>query len=699
MAGSIADDNIEMIADPPVRGYTKKRIISDSDDEIQEISDPSVENPKKKQKTLALVNAPGQSTCSGRSHQTQAIETARKKSQNNNKLKERLGQAVSLGSQPTLDGHLVKIPPKIPFSPERLSGALVKLISACDLPFSLVEKLEFVDIIHVLKSDIRDVDIPGRKAMVSAVMKEFELEKRLLKDRLKAMPSDVSLTIDAWSSDTMDSYLGITGHYVNKAWELEDDIIGFKELSGSHSGNNLAEYVVECLIELGIEKKLGWITTDNATNNDTMVKHIEELLFKKGIEWDSSTRHIQCMPHIYNLGVIDVLKSLTTHQPFRDAIEATETTLTPEQLADLVVALRGFMSLPNTKKPFERFKGTLELLLNVVTRWSSTYFMLHCACKLRKALDAIVQHWDYSEVLSKFKVSEAGWKRIELILNILEKAHIGQQMLSGDRYPTLYKAIPALEHLQAEWETLQDKYEEDHPVKVVLQAGLDKLGIYYLKMESTDAYAIVMILTPYVKMLYLEEWWTERAPLKPTKTLSDQVHDAFLERFETTYMKSIEALQLTNVKQSAIWGKSSTRPLKLKNEAERYLGEDVTLHPENGGPDILAYWKSVQHVYPQLSRMAMDYLTIQGSAMPVERVWSAASDTDTKKCNRLSSEHLAALQFLKNVYRKHRVRQMTAEEKREFCEERLRQIDIVDGQDDTVGTANPKFIDIVLEFD
>ncbi|KIJ35998.1 hypothetical protein M422DRAFT_261763 [Sphaerobolus stellatus SS14] len=181
--------------------------------------------------------------------------------------------------------------------------------------------------------------------------------------------------------------------------------------------------------------------------------------------------------------------------------------------------------------------------------------MLHCAYKLRKALDAIVQHWDYSEALSKFKVSEAGWKQIELILSIFEKTHIGQQMLSGDCYPTLYKAIPTLEHLQAECDTLQDKYEEDYLVKAVLQTRSDKLGIYYLNMESMYAYAIAMSM--YLLMLYLEEWWTEPAPLKPTKTLSNQAHDAFLERFETTYMKSIEVPQLTNLEQSAIWGKIS----------------------------------------------------------------------------------------------------------------------------------------------
>ncbi|KIJ47620.1 hypothetical protein M422DRAFT_28726, partial [Sphaerobolus stellatus SS14] len=139
-------------------------------------------------------------------------------------------------------------------------------------------------------------------------------------------------------------------------------------------------------------------------------------------------------------------------------------------------------------------------------------------------------------------------------------------------------------------------------------------------MESTDAYAIAMILTPYVKMLYLEEWWNDTAPLDPTKTLADQARESFLKRFETSYSRRIEVPQPTNIKQSAIWGKIHTHPMQIQSEALRYLSEDATLHPENGGPDVLEYWKSVQHVYPQLSKMPMDYLAIQGSATPVERV-------------------------------------------------------------------------------
>ncbi|KIJ38582.1 hypothetical protein M422DRAFT_102566, partial [Sphaerobolus stellatus SS14] len=57
--------------------------------------------------------------------------------------------------------------------------------------------------------------------------------------------------------------------------------------------------------------------------------------------------------------------------------------------------------------------------------------------------------------------------------------------------------------------------------------------------------------------------------------------------------------------------------------------------------------------------MAMDYLVIQGSATPVEHVWSSAADTNSKKRNRLTPDHLVALQHLKAVYRHQRSHKMS----------------------------------------
>jgi hypothetical protein len=127
-----------------------------------------------------------------------------------------------------------------------------------------------------------------------------------------------------------------------------------------------------------------------------------------------------------------------------------------------------------------------------------------------QALNAICSHSDYEEALSKFKITPAGWTRIQMILEILsvcillfglkitslshlpQKAHTGQQLLSAASYPTLYNAIPALEYLQTEWEKLQKNYAAEADVWDVLQAGLDKLAIYYHKMEASGAYGNAM---------------------------------------------------------------------------------------------------------------------------------------------------------------------------------------------------------------
>ena len=55
--------------------------------------------------------------------------------------------------------------------------------------------------------------------------------------------------------------------------------------------------------------------------------------------------------------------------------------------------------------------------------------------------------------------------------------------------------------------------------------------------------------------------------------------------------------------------------------------------------------------YPTLSRMARDYLAIQGSAVPSERAFSSGGLTTTACRNRHSDEIFEALQILKSGYR------------------------------------------------
>lgn len=53
--------------------------------------------------------------------------------------------------------------------------------------------------------------------------------------------------------------------------------------------------------------------------------------------------------------------------------------------------------------------------------------------------------------------------------------------------------------------------------------------------------------------------------------------------------------------------------------------------------------------------MAMDYLPVQASAVPCERIFSSSAETDTKRRNRISPPLMEALQMLKFHLKKERL--------------------------------------------
>jgi hypothetical protein len=92
------------------------------------------------------------------------------------------------------------------------------------------------------------------------------------------------------------------------------------------------------------------------------------------------------------------------------------------------------------------------------------------------------------------------------------------------------------------------------------------------------------------------------------------------------------------------------------------------------GSDPLKFWEVCSHcplqptkrmlirhsqmkrkTFPTIFRIAMDYLPIQASAVPCERIFSSSAETDTKKRNRISPTLMEALQMLKFHLKKDRL--------------------------------------------
>lgn len=75
----------------------------------------------------------------------------------------------------------------------------------------------------------------------------------------KLAPGKVSITADGWSADTTKmSFLGMTAHFIevkDGTWKLRAEVIGFKAISGAHTGENLGRYAVGLLDRVGIMSK------------------------------------------------------------------------------------------------------------------------------------------------------------------------------------------------------------------------------------------------------------------------------------------------------------------------------------------------------------------------------------------------------------------------------------------------------------
>jgi hypothetical protein len=73
----------------------------------------------------------------------------------------------------------------------------------------------------------------------------------------------------------------------------------------------------------------------------------------------------------------------------------------------------------------------------------------------------------------------------------------------------------------------------------------------------------------------------------------------------------------------------------------------------NGGQtqDILLWWKVNSKKYPNLSRMARDYLAIPGTSASSERLFSSGKLMITDTRSRLSASTIQACQCLKSWYK------------------------------------------------
>jgi hypothetical protein len=150
----------------------------------------------------------------------------------------------------------------------------------------------------------------SRTTIKNDCIKVFKTEKDKIRKIFKGVDR-ISLTSDCWTSIQTIGYMCLTAHYIDSDWKLQKCIIDFNEFAPPHSGEGIADGILEILVKWSIQGKIGAITLDNASNNDRVASLLKSDLQERGkLHFEGIFFHVRCCAHILNLVVQDSLSKI-----------------------------------------------------------------------------------------------------------------------------------------------------------------------------------------------------------------------------------------------------------------------------------------------------------------------------------------------------------------------------------------------------
>lgn len=127
----------------------------------------------------------------------------------------------------------------------------------------------------------------------------------------------LSISLDCWTSPFRQAFMAIMGY---SDWQCREVLLGFDPLSGKHSGVNLGAVVPEILQRYDVQDRILASTTDNASNNSTLVSDLDESIQSLSSDSDTTVIPVLCMSHVIQLSLKQQLCQMKAN-PANEAIE------------------------------------------------------------------------------------------------------------------------------------------------------------------------------------------------------------------------------------------------------------------------------------------------------------------------------------------------------------------------------------------
>ncbi|OJT12090.1 hypothetical protein TRAPUB_11363 [Trametes pubescens] len=302
----------------------------------------------------------------------------------------------------------------------------------------------------------------------------------------------------------------------------------YKGGNTSYTGFNLAKAFINVLKEFGVEENLEKIlrvTADNASNNNTIIEHMSEMLtaFQGQFAWT------RCFLHITNLTVQSLLHEFNV----KAGEEGAEMDDNVRELLELAKDLKLQEKDSQSKEGGEEDEDDSKLLDNDDESWVDEVELL--SDEERVMFEREVRPVKMALV----KIQRLAFKIIHSTTKILPAWHeiLEQKGLPIFREATLFflrdtlslaMVILAMDHI----DTMLTNYTHpSHTLSDAILAALwltkKTLNCYYKISDLSATYRIVMMLYPGHKMQYFKHAQWPSQLMKDAKSMLREEYDSF----------------------------------------------------------------------------------------------------------------------------------------------------------------------------
>ncbi|XP_077976163.1 E3 SUMO-protein ligase ZBED1-like [Styela clava] len=259
----------------------------------------------------------------------------------------------------------------------------------------------------------------------------------------------------------------------------------------------------------------------------------------------------------------------------------------------------------------------LKLIVDVATRWGSTFEMLNRLVKLHCPISLVLNDRNIISQPSTLSMRASDWEIIEAILPVVEPFDQVVQSLGGQDYATISTKVPSIRGLIKKLEVVETdaspskQFKENRVMSSLSSSDADKL------------------------LLYLEKEMSEMGHCESLEQDSMEFPDVDQNQPSTSSLLS----ELISDAYDSAGSEGSVASDKIANELNHYMRCKAT------NIDPLTWWHNNKTCYPNLSQLALKYLSIP--ATPCERVFSTAGHTARELRSSLTGKHVEAPVFLK----------------------------------------------------